>query len=276
MNDDLALLATAKLAAEAGAEVLLANEIMLGAARPPFDRKKSAIDLVTAVDRASERAIVEALRSTGVTIVAEEGSKVEGSGDAVFFVDPLDGTTNFAHGHPFHCVSIGLWRAGRPVLGVIAAPMLGVVWSGGPGLGAIREDRLRNVRADLAVSVVDDASDALFATGFPWDRRTNDDDNTSAHRAMLKLGQGVMRCGSAALDMALVADGTYEAFWERKLAPWDTTAGAALVLAAGGRVSGVRGEHFDPTKGHVIASNGRIHDAVIATLAPHVPAKEPG
>jgi myo-inositol-1(or 4)-monophosphatase len=273
--DDVTLLAIAMRAAEAGASVLRRFEIQLGAERPSVDRKKSSIDLVTHVDRESEAAIMEVLVEAGIAIVAEEGSHATGSEGAVFYVDPLDGTTNFAHGHPFHCVSIGLHRHGSPVLGVIAAPMLGVVWSGGPNLPTTRDDRVHGVKRPLVVSETDSLGDALFATGFPYDRRTSDDDNLAAHRALSKLGQGVLRCGSAALDLALVADGTYDAYWERKLGPWDLTAGAALVMAAGGRVTGVRGEAFSPTDGHVAASNGVLHRDLLGALKPVIPASEP-
>lgn len=267
-----ALLALARDAAAAGAAVIEANARHLTGRRVDFARKGSDIDLVTEVDRGSEAAIVSKLRGSGIAVVAEEGGGERGEG-AVFYVDPLDGTTNYAHGHPFCSVSIGLIAQGQPVLGVVHAPMLGVVWFGGPELGVVRRDLFRGVEHPARVSEVEALDDALGATGFPYDRKVSDDDNVAAFRALTKRTHGVMRCGSAALDLALVADGTYDVYWERKLKPWDLAAGAALVLAAGGRVTDPWGAPFIAESGTVAASNGVVHDALLAALAPHQPAK---
>lgn len=270
---DAALLAVALDAARRGAEVLAAHWSHASGVRPAVERKGSAIDLVTAIDRESERVVVEALRATGLQVVAEEGSRIEGAragSGACWYVDPLDGTTNFAMGHPFHCVSIGLLVDGAPRLGVVWAPQLHVVWSGGVSAG-VRRDRTDGRERPLVVSPLAALDAVLVGTGFPYDRRTSGDDNLAAHNALMKRTQGVMRCGSAAIDLCLVAEGTYGAFWERKLKPWDLVAGAALVLGAGGQVSDPWGRPFVAAEGAVLASNGLLHAPMLAALAPHLP-----
>jgi myo-inositol-1(or 4)-monophosphatase len=282
MNDLDALLKVAIVAAARGAAVLESLFLHVRGERLPTETKASALDLVTAADRASEDEVVAALRETGVAIVAEEGTggRAPRRGEPVWYVDPLDGTTNYAFGHPFHCVSIGLLINGEPVLGVVHAPALGLVFQGSAASGGERVDLRRAERRSLRVSPFERIEDVLVATGFPYDRRTSSDDNLAAHGAIMKRAQGVMRCGSAALDLCLVADGTYGGFWERKLKPWDLCAGAALVRAAGGTLS-----HFDHSdrapnsqggppdilSGAIVASNGHVHAELLALLAPHLP-----
>lgn len=233
-------------------------------------RKKGVTDLVTETDLAVE-ALLRA-RLAGIfpdhDVVGEEGDDLAYGERPEWFVDPIDGTTNFAHGHPHFAISLGLVIDDVPTLGVIAAPALGVVWSGAVGLGATRRwkhasgERVETCR----VSEVATLSDALVATGFPYDRWTRDDDNTREHRAFLKRAQGVRRCGSAALDCAFVADGTYELYWERSLKPWDVAAGVALVAAAGGRVTDYSGGPANLRAGELVASNGALHEQALAVL----------
>jgi myo-inositol-1(or 4)-monophosphatase len=274
--DDEALLAVARDAAAKGAAILDAGFVHRRGVRPPTETKGSSIDLVTSIDRESERAIVDVLKSTEIPVVAEEGGGIDGASDGAlrWYVDPLDGTTNFAMGHPFHCVAIGLVDEHGPRLGVVHAPQLQLVWSGTKRT-ASRRDLARGHERALAVSTFDAIDAVLVGTGFPYDRRTSSDDNLAAHNALMKRTQGVMRCGSAAIDLCLVAEGTYGAFWERKLRPWDLAAGACFVVAAGGCVSDPWGRPFRAEEGAVLASNGRIHDAMIAALAPHLPAPTP-
>jgi myo-inositol-1(or 4)-monophosphatase len=237
-------------------------------------RKASAIDLVTEVDRAAEKAILAVLRESDVAVVTEEGSgdALRGSPEAVFYVDPLDGTTNYANGHPFFCVSIALVVKGEPRVGVVWAQQLSVVWYG-TRERAVRLDTARFEERPLAASRHRQIEAVLLGTGFPYDRRTSSDDNLAAHNALMKRAQGVMRCGSAAIDMCLVADGTYGGYWERKLKPWDLAAGAALVRAAGGRVTDPWGGTFRVESGDVVASNGLVHDELLGVLAPHLPRR---
>ncbi|MGO8999512.1 MAG: inositol monophosphatase family protein [Polyangiaceae bacterium] len=240
----------------------------------PRAEHKGVTDLVTRFDRESERLLRDRLsRATPFPVVGEEGGgdRARGTSDATWFVDPIDGTTNFVHGHPFYCVSIGLVVGVLPVVGAVVAPALGVEWTGAVGAGAHRSgDACR-------VSDVGRFSDALLATGFPYDRASSDDNNFDAFVAIKRKCQAVRRCGSAALDLCLVADGTYDGYWEKKLAPWDCAAGGAIVVAAGGRISDYAGGPADILSGQLLATNGAIHDALVAELqavpSSHLPPK---
>lgn len=222
--------------------------------------KKGVIDLVTEFDLASEAYIVQQLSRSfpGVAIVGEEGhdSTTRGSGELTFYVDPIDGTTNFAHGHPFFGVSLGLCRDGAPLAGVIVAPALGTHWTGVVGQGAFRNG------VPCTVSKTQLATDALCATGFGYQVVGAEDDNLREFALVQSRVQAVRRCGAAALDLALVADGTYDGYWEFMLQPWDMSAGAALVLAAAGRVTSFDLTAVDVRQGACIASNGPIHPAL--------------
>jgi myo-inositol-1(or 4)-monophosphatase len=229
----------------------------------PVIEHKGAIDLVTSYDRESEDLLRRRLTAAvPFAIVGEEegGTCALGEEGATWYVDPLDGTTNFVHGHPFFCVSIGLFVGPAPVLGVVVAPALQTEWTGGIGLGATRSGE------PCVVSGVGQFEDALLATGFPYDRRTSLENNFDAFVAIKKQVQAVRRCGSAAIDLCFVGDGTYDGYWERKLRPWDMAAGAAIVRAAGGRVTTFEGADEDLIVGDVVATNGRIHDALVAAL----------
>jgi myo-inositol-1(or 4)-monophosphatase len=276
LESEAEALAIALEAAEAGARVLVEESRHARGARPSFETKASGIDLVTAIDRASEAAVLDVLgrRSAGrAAIVAEEGG---GSGDRsdralpVWYVDPLDGTTNYAHGHPFCAVSIGLAIDGVARVGVVHAPFLGLVWCG-TSSHAVRRDLLRGTERELGVSAVARVDDALLATGFPYDRRSSPDDNLAPHNAAMKRAHGVMRCGAASIDLALVADGTYDAFWERKLKPWDLAGAAPLLAFAGGTITDPWGRPFWLEEGALLASNGLVHAEMLALLAAHLP-----
>jgi myo-inositol-1(or 4)-monophosphatase len=230
---------------------------------PHADHKASRVDLVTAFDRESERMLRERLhRETPYAVVGEEQGPDEAraSGDVTWFVDPLDGTTNFVHGHPFYCVSIGLLAGEAPIVGAVVAPALATEWS------AVQGGVARRNGDPCCVSRVQRFTDALLATGFPYDRSTSEDNNFDAFVAIKRRAQAVRRCGSAAMDLCLVADGTYDGYWEKKLAPWDCVAGAAIVLAAGGRVSDYGGGAADLLSGQLLATNGAIHDSLVAEL----------
>lgn len=229
--------------------------------------KKGTIDLLTEYDLKAEKLIRERLGAAfpDHRIVGEEGEAREGQAGFTWYVDPIDGTTNFAHGHPFFCVSIALWAenagASHGEIGVVAAPALGVTWSARRRGGAHRNgERCR-------VSTTDELKDALCATGFPYDRWDSSEDNLREHRAFLKRTRGIRRCGSAAIDLCLVAEGTYDLYWEQKLNPWDMCAGALLVAEAGGRLSDYDGEAAEPRDGRLVASNGPLHDDALALLA---------
>lgn len=231
---------------------------------------KGAVDLVTAFDRESETLLRERLAPLGFPIVGEEQGGTWDRTTPAFFIDPIDGTTNFVHGHPFWCVSVGLVEPhGESVLGVVRAPSLGLEHYGLVDDEGGRLSRRVSVDGedDCHVSQLDRFEDSLLATGFPYDRKTSPENNFDAFVAIKKKCQAVRRCGSAALDLCLVADGTYEGYWERKLRPWDIAAGLAIVLGAGGRVSDFQGAAGCFTGGNVVATNGRIHDALLEELA---------
>ncbi|MBS2016421.1 MAG: inositol monophosphatase [Deltaproteobacteria bacterium] len=262
-----AVLVTARAAArEAGDLVQRAHRKRL------VVEHKGAVDLVTQWDRASESLLRERLAPLGFAIVGEEEGGTWDRTAPAFFIDPIDGTTNFVHGHPFWCVSVGLVApSGEALLGVVRAPSLGLEHY---GLVDDAGGRLaRRVSAegddDCAVSQLDRFQDSLLATGFPYDRQAAPENNFDAFVAIKKKCQAVRRCGSAALDLCLVADGTYDGYWERKLRPWDVAAGIAIVRGAGGRVTDFEGG--DAARclegGRVVATNGRIHDVLLDELA---------
>jgi myo-inositol-1(or 4)-monophosphatase len=230
---------------------------------PSTMRKASLVDLVTQFDLDSEALLRRELgRHSHFAVVGEErgGERTDGPLAPVWYVDPIDGTTNFVHGHPFWCVSVGLAERGRPILGAVVAPALGIEWTGAVGAPPSRNGET------CSVSEVPAFQDALLATGFPYDRHTSSENNFDAFIAIKKQCQAVRRCGSAAIDLCLVADGTYEGYWENKVKPWDVAAGSAIVLAAGGRVTDYAGHLADVAGGQIVATNGRIHDTLVGAL----------
>ncbi|HEX3772212.1 MAG TPA: inositol monophosphatase family protein [Polyangiaceae bacterium] len=229
----------------------------------PAAEHKGRTDLVTRFDRESETLLHDRLtQATPYPIVGEEhgGEKALGPDARTWYVDPIDGTTNFVHGHPFWCVSVGLLAGTRPLVGAVVAPALGTEWTAVVGREAKRNGEV------CRVSSVARIEDALLATGFPYDRSSNLENNFDAFVAIKKKAQAVRRCGSAALDLCLVADGTYDGYWENKLKVWDVAAGTAIVLAAGGRVSNYVGDRADVNVGQIIATNGHLHDPLIEEL----------
>jgi myo-inositol-1(or 4)-monophosphatase len=221
-------------------------------------REKGRADLVTLVDEAAERAIVDHIRAAfpGDHIIAEEssGSERPASGRR-WIVDPLDGTVNYVHRHPFSCVSIGFVDDAGPAVGVINAPFLGEVYQATRGGGA------RMNGEDLHVSAVSEPSAALLATGFPFKPgKGNPSEYLRLVGAMMGTTHGVRRAGAAALDLAYVAAGRVEGFFEIGLSPWDVAAGIVLVTEAGGQVSGWPGDAAAALEsGRIVASNGTLH-----------------
>ncbi len=220
-------------------------------------------DLVTAVDQASEALLVQAIRSRypDHSIVAEEGNTTRGTSDYTWLIDPLDGTTNYAHGYPSFCVSLGLWYANEPFLGVVYDPLRSELFSAQRGRGAYCNGRR------LHVSSTDTLSAALLSTGFPYNRATQPDNNVAEFSRMIVRIQGVRRSGSAALDLCYVAAGRSDGHWETGLQPWDTAAGILLVTEAGGQVSDWRGQAWTGTVPHLLASNRRLHADIVQVLA---------
>lgn len=222
---------------------------------------KGEVDLVTDTDRAAEAAIVPLLAQQfpADAIIAEEGGGREG-GPRAWHVDPLDGTTNFSHGFPHFAVSIALVDADGPLVGVIHEPLRRWTFSATRGGGAWLDGR------PLAVSRTATLDRALTATGFPYDRRTARDNNIHRADAVLRSAQGLRRAGAAALDLAFVAAGWLDAFWEDRLSTWDLAAGVLLVTEAGGTVTARDGRALVLTSGDVLATNGHVHAEAAACL----------
>ena len=230
--------------------------------RPKEISYKSRSDLVTDADRRSEALIVERLRSHFPKhgIVAEEGGGGRTGSDYCWYVDPLDGTTNFAHGFPMFCVTLGLAYRDELVAGVVFDPVHDELFTAEKGSGAY----LNNKR--IHVSAAATLAECLVATGFP-PFADNHDLNIKYYYRFTTLCHGVRRAGSAALDLCSVAAGRFEGFWELKLNPWDKAAGSLIVTEAGGRVSDLKGEPFQLLGEPIFASNGLVHDAMVEVFA---------
>jgi myo-inositol-1(or 4)-monophosphatase len=234
---------------------------------------KSVIDPVTESDLHSQRVITALIRETFPEhgILAEESTGEGGPGPASgrapaeprcrWIVDPLDGTVNFAHGFPVFCVSIAFEAAGVVEYGVVYDPLREELFEAARGGGAFLNGQA------LRVSAVDRLEAALLATGFPYDIRERLPATLARLGRMLGVAQGVRRAGSAALDLAYVAAGRLDGFWEEHLKPWDTAAGALLVAEAGGALSTLEGGPYELTSPTILASNGRLHREMAAALA---------
>jgi myo-inositol-1(or 4)-monophosphatase len=241
--------------------------------RPTVGFKSEDINLVTEYDKRAEALIVERLARAfpADRIVAEEGTTVTGTaagdsrpGGRIWYVDPLDGTTNFAHGLPLFSVSLGLLMDGRAVLGVVEAPALGWTFAGTTEGGGSPGGSTFNGKP-ISPSTTDRLGSALLVTGFPYERNPVQN-NLAEWTAFTAAAQGTRRLGSAALDLCFVACGWLDGYWERALHPWDLVAGAAIVEGAGGRATELDGSPFIGTTGRVLATNGHIHDQMIRIL----------
>jgi myo-inositol-1(or 4)-monophosphatase len=225
---------------------------------------KGEVDLVTEADLASERAVVSILsqRFPRASILAEEGGERPGAGDRIrFVVDPLDGTTNFAHGYPTFAVSIGYEEEGRVVAGCVYDPIREELFTAEKGRGAFLNGRR------LEVSKTARLDGALLVTGFPYDFKADLEKSARLFLRFMAESRAVRRDGSAALDLCYLAAGRIDGFWEEKLSPWDTAAGAFLVEEAGGSVTNFRGAPFHCSQPSVVASNGRLHQQMLAVVA---------
>lgn len=223
---------------------------------------KGIIDLVTNFDNQSQRMILKHLSTIFPDhgFLAEEGlSETKGS-EFQWIIDPLDGTTNYAHRFPVFTVSIALEAKGKVVVGVVYDPMRGETFWATKGEGAFLNGR------EIRVSSIDDLNKGLLATGFPYDIRVSEANNIVHFNNFLTRAQALRRCGSAAMDLCYVACGRFDGFWELKLKPWDMAAGALMVQEAGGRVSGFQNEEFSLSRSEILASNGLIHQQMVEVL----------
>lgn len=244
-------------AREAGAMLLVEHR------RPQKISYKGDVDLVTETDKRSEAMIVDRLRREFPEhrIVAEEGSAGSaGASRYEWHVDPLDGTTNFAHGYPCFAVSIGLLHDGEPVLGVVFNPVSNELFSASRGGGAFLNGEA------IHVSNIEKVATSLVATGFPVHKR-GDTGNIQYYWQFTLRSHGVRRDGSAALDLCSVACGRFEAFWEFGLKSWDTAAGILLVTEAGGTVSDLSGQPYRAGGPDLLVSNGHVHAEMQAVAA---------
>ncbi len=229
--------------------------------------RKGAIDLVTAMDKAVENEILVRIRKAfpSHAVLAEESSGAGGGTSALdaehlWIVDPLDGTTNFAHAHPQFCVSIAYASKGVVQAGVIFDPLRDELFAAAHGGGATLNGR------PIRVSSAPTLDDALIATGFPYDRRERADFYMSFYREAVVRTQGVRRAGSAALDIAWVACGRMDAYFEFGIQPWDVAAGEILVREAGGTVTDMRGGAHRLDGRNTLASNGKLHAEMLKMI----------
>ncbi len=225
-------------------------------------RFKGASNPVTEIDVRSEEYIRSAVlsRFPGHTVLGEEAGGAVG--DDVWIVDPLDGTVNFMRGHPFYAVSIAYVRLGRPAAAAVAIPAAGDLFTAWEGGGAYRNG------SRLRVSAVDSPDKALGATGFAYNRRRKRQNNVDNFSRLVMEFMGVRRCGAAVIDLAYVAAGIFDVFWELYLEPWDVAAGALLVTEAGGKVTDFSGGGDYIFGSNILASNGLIHEHVRSRLTP--------
>jgi myo-inositol-1(or 4)-monophosphatase len=246
--------AAIEIAREAG-EVLMAH-------RGVSFELKGEHDLVTAADRASEKLVIERLRERFPEhgIFAEEGGRAALEAPLRWYIDPLDGTTNYAHGYPMWNVTLALAKNEEVIAGVVYDPLNRELFAAERGAGA----RLNG--APIHVSKAPNLNESLVSTGFP-SRRRHQNVNIHFYYQLAMLTHGVRRSGSAAIDLAYTACGRIEAFWEFGLNPWDMAAGTLLVHEAGGVVSGMRGEALDLHEKYLLADNGLIHAEIITVFA---------
>jgi myo-inositol-1(or 4)-monophosphatase len=220
-------------------------------------------DLVTEADKAAEAAVLKVLQRhlPDHGILAEEGGQLgNAQSEFLWAIDPLDGTTNYAHQYPFVAVSIGLMINGVPQVGIVYNPILEECFAAATGLGATCNHQ------PIRVSSTQQLNQSLLVTGFAYDRTQTTDNNYAEFAHLTHLTQGVRRSGSAALDLAYVARGSLDGYWERGLSPWDMVAGIVLVREAGGQVTAYDGSAFNLKSGRILATNGQLHASLSREL----------
>ena len=225
-------------------------------------RAKRQHDFVSEVDHAAEDAIIGMLKKAypGHGFLAEESGYKDRDAEYLWVIDPLDGTTNFLHGVPQYCVSIGLLHKGIPFQAVVFDPTRNELFTASKGAGAYLNDRR------IRVSKVDKLEGALISTGFPFKVINHVDDYLRMLKNVMKSTSGVRRAGAAALDLAYVACGRYDGFWEKGLSAWDMCAGSLLIREAGGLVGDYEGNEGFLDKGEIVAANGKLFAALLKTL----------
>jgi myo-inositol-1(or 4)-monophosphatase len=245
------------------------------------DFKLNETDLVTEYDRRSEAFIVSALKEAfpDHAVRGEEGTRVNSGAEYEWLIDPIDGTTNFAHGLPVYSVVLALLHGGQPALGVVYDPTRDELFTALRGEGAFLDGRpARSVHSPgrrLGVSSHQPLSRALLVTGFPYDIRTNPDNNIARFNHFAVRARAVRRLGSAALDLAYVAAGRFDGYWETRLNPWDVAAGVLMVREAGGRVTDYADVDVPVPTAGLVASNGLIHAEMLTVIREGAAAPRP-
>ena len=224
-------------------------------------------DLVTNADVEAEKTIIDYLNSMTpeISILAEESGLSEVKSELKWCIDPLDGTTNFAHGYPFYATSIGLTFKDIPIVGAISIPSLNELYLAAPGIGAFCNDE------QIYVSECKKLSESLLVTGFAYDRQTEKDNNYAEFCWLTHRTRGVRRGGAAAVDLAFTANGRVDGYWERGLAQWDVAAGVVLVEQAGGIIKDYKSDEFDITSGRVLACSPKIESELRNELSKVIP-----
>ena len=223
---------------------------------------KSTIDMVTEADKASEALIIKVIRQSfpGDDILTEESQDQRTASKRRWIIDPLDGTTNYAHGFPVWCVSIAFEEKGRVTAGVIYNPNLDELFTAVKGKGAYLNGK------SIKVSSEENLLKSLLATGFPYDVHTSPENNLQNFQRFIKQAQAVRRPGSAAIDMAYLACGRFDGFWEIKLKPWDAAAASLMITEAGGRITNFSGSRYSIYYPECLATNGKIHLQMLDVL----------
>jgi myo-inositol-1(or 4)-monophosphatase len=223
---------------------------------------KGVVNLVTEADRLSEDAIIKIIRKDFPehNILTEESKRYEKELDYKWIIDPLDGTTNYAHRFPVYCISIALEKEGEIILGVVYNPVLDELFVTEKNKGAFLNGRRIHVSAQR------DLSKSLLATGFPYDIRESKVNNLDHFENFALRAQAIRRAGAAALDLCYLAKGIFDGFWELKLSPWDTAAGSLMVKEAGGKVTDFSGKRFSIYQKNILATNGKIHNQMMNVL----------
>ncbi|GAB4237628.1 MAG: inositol monophosphatase family protein [Stanieria sp.] len=228
-----------------------------------IEEKGKPGDLVTEADKQAEKAVLEVLKLhvPEHSILAEESGKLGAmESEYLWAIDPLDGTTNYAHGYPVSAVSVGLMIDGIPQVGAVYNPFRNELFRAAKGLGASCN------RRPIRVSQTKELSKSLLVTGFAYDRRETTDNNYAEFCYLTHLTQGVRRSGSASLDLTDVACGRLDGYWERGLSPWDITAGIVIVQEAGGKITAYDGSEIQVNSGRILATNGQIHYSLSQAL----------
>ncbi|HNV85830.1 MAG TPA: inositol monophosphatase family protein [Candidatus Omnitrophota bacterium] len=231
-------------------------------------KSDDGLSLVTEVDKRSEAQIIRAIKKSfpDHAILAEE-SAPQGQSPYKWIIDPIDGTTNYAHTFPAACVSIACEKDGRIELGGVLDPFRREFFFAERGRGAFLNGK------PIRTSKVKSLSESLLVTGFPYDRKIHASYYLKIYGAFMTRCHGIRRTGSAALDLCYIASGRFDGFWEMKLSPWDTAAASLIVLEAGGRLSDFKGGPYSVYDPQILATNGRIHREMLAILRPFLRKK---